>query len=77
MLSRRLPTSFQTSLQRYGLAPATAPHASWLVRGDAPGRVTQTLVPLVDGRAAMLAMCVAFLAAKESIWLADWDIHVR
>jgi phosphatidylserine/phosphatidylglycerophosphate/cardiolipin synthase-like enzyme len=77
MVTRRLSSSTQTTLRRYGLAPATAPYASWLAHGDAPGRVVETLVPLVDGRAAMLAMCAAFLSAKESIWLADWDIHVR
>jgi phosphatidylserine/phosphatidylglycerophosphate/cardiolipin synthase-like enzyme len=40
-------------------------------------RVAETVTPLVDGRAAMLAMCAAFLAAKETIWLADWDLHAR
>jgi phosphatidylserine/phosphatidylglycerophosphate/cardiolipin synthase-like enzyme len=25
----------------------------------------------------MLAMCAAFLTAKESIWLADWDMHAK
>src|SRR5689334_15599542 len=50
---------------------------AWWARGDAPVRVVETLTPLVDGRAAMLAMCAAFLAAKESIWLADWDLHAR
>src|SRR5256885_5743377 len=48
---------------------------AWWARGDAPVRVAETLTPLVDGRAAMLAMCAAFLAAKEAIWLADWDLH--
>jgi phosphatidylserine/phosphatidylglycerophosphate/cardiolipin synthase-like enzyme len=50
---------------------------AWWARGDFPARVAEALVPLVDGRAAMLAMCVAFLTAKRSIWLADWDLHVR
>jgi phosphatidylserine/phosphatidylglycerophosphate/cardiolipin synthase-like enzyme len=50
---------------------------AWWALGDAPVRVAQTLTPLVDGRAAMLAMCAAFLSAKESIWLADWDLHAR
>jgi phosphatidylserine/phosphatidylglycerophosphate/cardiolipin synthase-like enzyme len=50
---------------------------AWWARGDAPVRVVETLTPLVDGRAAMLAMCAAFLAAKETIWLADWDLHAR
>ncbi len=50
---------------------------AWWALGDAPVRVAETLTPLVDGRAAMLAMCAAFLAAKETIWLADWDLHAR
>lgn len=50
---------------------------AWWVRGDAPVRVASTLMPLVDGRAAMLAMCVAFLTARESIWLAGWDVYAR
>jgi phosphatidylserine/phosphatidylglycerophosphate/cardiolipin synthase-like enzyme len=39
--------------------------------------VAESLVPLVDGRAAMLAMAAAYLTAKHSIWLADWDMHAR
>src|SRR5579859_4104369 len=50
---------------------------AWWALNDAPVRVAETLVPLVDGRAAMLAMCAAFLAAKRSIWLADWDLHAE
>jgi phosphatidylserine/phosphatidylglycerophosphate/cardiolipin synthase-like enzyme len=34
-------------------------------------------VPLIDGQAAMLAMCVAFLQARTSIWIADWSIYAR
>jgi phosphatidylserine/phosphatidylglycerophosphate/cardiolipin synthase-like enzyme len=33
--------------------------------------------PLIDGRAAMLAMCVSFLLARTSIWIADWSIYAR
>lgn len=50
---------------------------AWWALNDAPVRVARTLVPLVDGRAAMLAMCAAFLAAKHTIWLADWDMHAE
>lgn len=50
---------------------------AWWARGDAPVRVAESLVPLVDGRAAMLGMCAAFLAAKHHIWLADWDLHPK
>ncbi len=31
--------------------------------------------PLIDGRAAMLAMCRAFLSAKQYILLAGWDMR--
>lgn len=49
----------------------------WWVREDAPVRVAETVAPLADGRAAMLAMCVAFLTAQKSIWLADWSLTAR
>lgn len=55
----------------------TASSGAWWALGDAPVRTAEALVPLVDGRAAMLAMCAAFLSAKRSIWLADWDMHAR
>jgi len=55
--------------------PEAIADLAWWARGDAPVRVATAAVPLVDGRAAMLAMCVAFLTARHSIWLADWDLH--
>jgi hypothetical protein len=58
--------------------PAREPaDAAWWVRGDAPVRVAEMVAPLVDGRSALLAMCVAFLTAKQSIWLADWSLYAR
>ncbi len=68
----------RTVLEQVGqlLVPSRSDQA-WWVRGDSPVRVAETLVPLVDGRAAMLAMCVAFLAAQERIWLADWDLQAE
>lgn len=33
--------------------------------------------PLVDGRAAMLAMCLAFLEAQTSIWIGGWSMYAR
>jgi phosphatidylserine/phosphatidylglycerophosphate/cardiolipin synthase-like enzyme len=50
---------------------------AWWAHGDAPVRVAEALVPLVDGRSAMLAMCAAFLTAKQSIWLAGWSLHAQ
>lgn len=50
---------------------------AWWALGDRPVRRADTLVPLIDGRSALLAMCVAFLTAKRSIWLADWGLDAR
>jgi phosphatidylserine/phosphatidylglycerophosphate/cardiolipin synthase-like enzyme len=55
--------------------PRPRARSAWWARGDFPVRVADALVPLVDGRSAMLAMCVAFLTARRSIWLADWDLY--
>jgi len=49
--------------------------APWWVEGDFPVRQGVAAHPLVDGRAAMLAMCRAFLSAQRSILLAAWDIR--
>ena len=51
--------------------------ADWWAVGDMPARAGCLVEPLIDGRAAMLAMCKAFLAAKEYILLAGWDICVE
>ncbi len=68
----------RTVLEQVGqlLIPSRSDQA-WWARGDAPVRVAETLAPLVDGRAAMLAMCVAFLTAQERIYLADWDLQAE
>lgn len=62
------------------LTNRTAPAAAesdrdWWAHVDMDVRIAETLSPLVDGRAAMLAMCVAFLTARKTIWLADWSLH--
>lgn len=49
--------------------------APFWVEGDFPPRPGALVKPLVDGRAAMLAMCRAFLSAQRSILLAAWDIR--
>jgi phosphatidylserine/phosphatidylglycerophosphate/cardiolipin synthase-like enzyme len=54
-----------------------APDREWWAHGDTDVQIADVLTPLVDGRAAMLAMCVAFLTAKESIWLAEWSLHAK
>lgn len=47
----------------------------WWATGDFPVREGSRVEPLIDGRAAMLAMCRAFLGAKSYILLAGWDIR--
>ncbi len=44
-------------------------------RGDFQPRDGVQASPLIDGRAAMLAMCRAFLSARDYILLAGWDIR--
>lgn len=51
--------------------------ASWWVSGDAPPREGCHVQPLVDGREAMHAMCIAFLRAREYILLAGWDMQAN
>src|SRR5262249_48393102 len=48
--------------------------AAWWAVGDTPPRTGCLVEPLIDGRAAMYAMCRAFLSAKQYILLAGWDI---
>ncbi|HEX6123702.1 MAG TPA: hypothetical protein VFY89_11105, partial [Ktedonobacterales bacterium] len=48
---------------------------SWWATGDSPPRDGCRAHPLIDGRAAMLAMCRAFLTAKQYILLVGWDIR--
>ncbi|HEX5546536.1 MAG TPA: phospholipase D family protein [Ktedonobacterales bacterium] len=48
----------------------------WAV-GDFAVHPLALAAPLIDGRAAMLAMCVSFLLARTSIWIADWSIYAR
>lgn len=52
------------------------PAEAWWAAGDFPARSGCKVEPLIDGRAALYAMCVAFLTAREYILLAGWDICV-
>jgi phosphatidylserine/phosphatidylglycerophosphate/cardiolipin synthase-like enzyme len=54
----------------------TSSPACWAV-GDFAVHPLALAAPLIDGRAAMLAMCVSFLLARTSIWIADWSIYAR
>ncbi len=56
-----------------GLAPVSAVWAE----GDFAVHPLALAAPLIDGRAAMLTMCVSFLLARTSIWIADWSIYAR
>lgn len=48
---------------------------SWWAEDDFPVRDGCRVTPLVDGHAAMLAMCRAYLGAQRYILLAGWDIR--
>ena len=48
---------------------------SWWATGDMLPRNGCRVQPLVDGREAMHAMCIAFLRAQEYILLAGWDMQ--
>jgi len=50
--------------------------SGWWASGDLPVRDGCLVEPLIDGRAAMFAMCKAFLTARRYILLACWDIRV-
>jgi phosphatidylserine/phosphatidylglycerophosphate/cardiolipin synthase-like enzyme len=56
--------------------PAIPRVNGWWAPGDFPPREGCIVQPLVDGRTAMLAMCVAFLSARSYILLAGWDLDV-
>src|SRR5690349_10939848 len=47
----------------------------WWTAGDFPPHNGCRIEPLIDGHAAMLSMCEAFLNARRSILLAAWDIR--
>ncbi len=50
---------------------------SWWASGDMPARAGCRVHPLIDGREAMHAMCIAFLRAERFILLAGWDIQAN
>lgn len=63
---------------RTGSRPGGAgTEASWWAAGDMPPRPGTRAQPLVDGREAMHAMCIAFLRARDFILLAGWDIQAN
>lgn len=47
--------------------------ATWWASGDFSVRPGCVVEPLIDGRAALYAMAVAFLSARQYILLAGWD----
>lgn len=56
--------------------PETADEfAAFWAEGDFPTRPGVRVRTLIDGRAAMLAMCRSFLSAQRYILLAGWDIR--
>lgn len=47
---------------------------SWWTDGDLPVRTDSHVTALVDGRHALWIMCLHFLTARHSIYLANWGI---
>lgn len=67
-----------TRRRAQGVASATTPMpTTWWASGDMPPRDGCRVHPLVDGREAMHAMCIAFLRAEKFILLAGWDIQAN
>ncbi len=58
-------------------ASVAGPDTTWWADGDFPARDGCHLQPYIDGHAAMLAMCRAFLSARRYVLLAAWDLHVE
>src|SRR5204863_1487567 len=47
---------------------------NWWAEGDTPVHNDSRVTYLVDGHAAMLAMCRHFLGARKYIYLANWGM---
>ncbi|MGH2507382.1 MAG: phospholipase D family protein [Ktedonobacteraceae bacterium] len=47
---------------------------NWWAEGDMPVRTDSQVIALVDGRHALWTMCLHFLTARTSIYLANWGI---
>jgi len=59
--------------------PATEEQTTlnWWASGDTPVRTDSRVTYLVDGRMAMLTMCLHFLKARSYIYLANWGMTPR
>lgn len=49
----------------------------WWAEGDTPVHTDSKVTYLVDGRAAMLAMCQHFIKAQRYIYLANWGLTAK
>lgn len=47
---------------------------NWWAEGDTPVRTDSQVIALVDGRHALWTMCLHFITARISIYLANWGI---
>jgi len=50
---------------------------NWWASGDTPVHTDSRVTYLVDGRTAMLTMCLHFLTARRYIYLANWGMTPR
>ena len=74
---KRLMRLFSSRKRPEASHDQVAETASWWTSGDMPARAGCRVHPLLDGREAMHAMCVAFLRAERYILLAGWDIQAN
>lgn len=58
-------------------SPRNAASTTVWAHGDFSVHPLAFATPLIDGRAAMLAMCLAFLEAQASIWIGGWSMYAR
>lgn len=52
----------------------TSTEQNWWAEGDMPVRTDSQVTFLIDGRHTMWTMCLHFLTARRSIYLANWGI---
>jgi phosphatidylserine/phosphatidylglycerophosphate/cardiolipin synthase-like enzyme len=77
MRMMQLKRLFKRHTEPEPMASVENDFASWWVSGDMPARSGCRVRPLVDGREAMHAMCIAFLRAQQYILLAGWDMQAN
>lgn len=70
-------TKNMLELEVRGYMSAEQRGQNWWAEGDMPVREDSQVTALIDGRHAMWTMCVHFLNARKSIYLANWGISAH